>query len=102
MTPDEVPSNFERTMGCTVDDLLRCLPIAVPGGRLKVDASAGHARAEFADGSLRLSWRTVAERRIALLVIPCLQVRFEFDGLSAGRRHEVQRRFDLATQRGGG
>jgi hypothetical protein len=51
---------------------------------------------------LRLVWQPLAARRIALLEIPRLQVRFQYAGLSAERRHEVQRRFDLATQRGGG
>lgn len=89
-------------MGCTVDDLLRSLPLAVAGSRLSIDAAQRGACAEFSDGSLRLTWHATTERRIALLTIPCLQVRFQYSGLSAARRHEIQRRFDLATQRGGG
>lgn len=102
MTPEHVPADFEQTMGCTSADLLRCLPLALQGGRLEMSAAGGWALATFSDGSLRLQWSRLADRRIALLEIPRLQVRFQYSGLSAERRPEVQRRFDLATQRGGG
>lgn len=102
MTPEQVPADFEQTMGCTSADLLRCLPLALWGSRLDVNETEGWAHAAFADGTLRLHWRSQPDRRIALLAIPRLQVRFGYRGLTAERRHEVQRRFDLATQRGGG
>ena len=41
-------------------------------------------------------------RRIALLQIPQLRVSFRYVGFDADRRRDIQRRFDLATQRGGG
>ena len=31
MTPEFVPEEFEQPMGCTVADLLRALPAALPG-----------------------------------------------------------------------
>lgn len=102
MTPEHVAAEFEQTMGCTSADLLRSLPLALQGGRLEVSEAEGWALAAFSDGSLRLHWSRMADRRIALLAIPRLQVRFEYSGLTAERRHEVQHRFDLATQRGGG
>lgn len=102
MTPEFVPEAFEQVMGCTVADLLRALPVALPGADIDTDAAAGVIRGAFADGTLRLAWQALPARRIALLDIPRLQVRFEYTGLSAERRREVQRRFDLATQRGGG
>jgi hypothetical protein len=37
-----------------------------------------------------------------LLEIARLQVHCPYAGMSTPRRREVQRRFDLATQRGGG
>lgn len=102
MTPDHVPAEFEQTMGCTVADLVRCLPLAFQGGSVEADPALESARAEFADGSLTLAWQALPDRRIALLAIPRLRVRFRYSGMSAERRREVQRRFDLATQRGGG
>jgi len=102
MTPDLVPAEFEQTMGCTLTDLLRYLPGALPGAHFDADLAAGVVRAVFSDGSLQLTMWSLPARRIALLEIPCLQVRFEYTGLEPRRRHEVQRRFDLGTHRGGG
>jgi len=102
LSPNIVPEEFEQTMGCTVADLLRALPAALPGAHIETDSDAHEVRGVFPDGMLRLVWQPMAARRIALLEIPRLQVRFQYSRLSAERRHEVQRRFDLATQRGGG
>lgn len=102
MTPQTVPSDFEYTMGCTEADLLRSLPLALPHAVIAVDALAGTVRAEFSDGLLAMTWRRLPDRRIALLTMPRLHVRFAYSGLTPARRYEVQHRFDLATQRGGG
>ncbi len=102
MTPEFVLAEFVQVMGCTVADLLRALPIALPGARIDQRMGTSVIEGVFPDGTLRLTWQPLAARRIALLEIPQLQVRFQYTGLSARRRHEVQRRFDLATQRGGG
>ena len=102
MTPDLVPAEFEQTMGLTLAGLLRCLPAALQGADIDADVAAGVVRAAFSDGSLQLPMRSFPARRIALLEIPCLRVRFEYTGLEPRRRHEVQPRFDLATHRGGG
>lgn len=74
----------------------------MPDAAIEVDTVAGVVRAAFGDGSLQLQMRSLPVRRIALLEIPCLQVQFKYTGLEPRRRHEVQRRFDLATQRGSG
>lgn len=102
MTPEIVPEEFEQVMGCTVADLLRALPVALPGASIDTNTSAGVIDSTFPDGTLRLAWLPLPARRIALLEIPRLQVRFQYAGMSPARRREVQRRFDLATQRGGG
>jgi hypothetical protein len=102
MTPSDVPPNFERAMGCTTAELIGWLPIALPDARLAVDSAASSARADFVDGTLHLRWHPLPQRRIALLAIPNLHVAFSYEGLNAARRHAMQRRFDLATQRGGG
>lgn len=102
MTPENVPADFEHTMGCTAADLLRCLPMALPQATIAVDPAAGVVHAVFSDGALLLTWRSLPDRRIALLAVPRLQVQFAYTGMAPERRYEVQRRFDLATQRGGG
>ncbi|OGB02626.1 MAG: hypothetical protein A3E25_10515 [Burkholderiales bacterium RIFCSPHIGHO2_12_FULL_69_20] len=102
MTPDIVPEDFEQVMGCTVADLLRALPAALPGARIDTDSGACVINGVFDDGTLKLAWQPLPARRIALLEIPRLQVRFRYTGMTDARRREVQRRFDLATQRGGG
>ncbi len=94
------PERFEREMGCTEDELLRWLPGALDGARL--DVGPGQARACFDTGELRLAWQVLAPRRIALLAMPRLAIRFSFDGLEDAARQRVMRRFDLYTQRGGG
>lgn len=43
MTPDSVPPDFSREMGCTTADLLAVLPKALPGADLRVDAQASKA-----------------------------------------------------------
>ncbi len=106
MTPRIVPVEFERTMGCTAAELIAWLPTALPGAHIvpgaPSDAGSGSAVAVFPDGRLTLAWQTLPERRIALLRIPCLRVGFAYAGLDEPRRQQVQRHFDLATQRGGG
>lgn len=102
MTPGFVPEKFERVMGCTSADLLSWLPRALPAATLTVDTRNTNCTAKLPDGVLVLHWKTLPDTRIALLVLPRLAVCFEYSGLSAERRHEVQWRFDLGTQRGGG
>jgi len=102
MTPKFVPEKFERVMGCTEADLLSWLPGALPQADLTVDAGSADCSARLPDGVLRMRWSPLPDTRIALLSIPRLRVCFEFSGLSDERRYQVQRRFDLGTQRGGG
>jgi hypothetical protein len=54
-------------------------------------------------GKLRLQWRPLPPRRIALIRMPRLHVSFRFDpGIGADTRVRFMRRFDLFMQRGGG
>ncbi|MFP5467903.1 MAG: hypothetical protein ACLGG8_10320, partial [Gammaproteobacteria bacterium] len=53
-------------------------------------------------GRLTLSWEPLPDRRIALLVIQRLRVRFEFEELDEAARLAFMKPFDLALQRGGG
>ena len=60
------------------------------------------AAVQSGTGRLRISWSALPERRIALLVMKRLQVRFAFEGLSEQERYAFMRPFDLTIQRGGG
>ena len=91
---------LDREMGCTREEFLRWLP-----------GAAGHARASLvgdglslalAGGQVRLSLEARPPRRIALLELPVLAVRFRFIGLAAAARAEFLERFDAYTRRGGG
>jgi hypothetical protein len=53
-------------------------------------------------GEVRLTLRERPPRRIALVVLPVLAVRFGFEGLDAAARDAFLARFDLYTRRGGG
>jgi hypothetical protein len=95
------PAAFEREMGCTESELLGWLPGAC-GGRSLV-LSPGRAEIEMGDGShLVLAWQSLPPRRIALMTVPRLAIRFAFEGVDEIERHRFMRYFDLHTQRGGG
>lgn len=60
------------------------------------------AEIDIPPGRLTLSWEPLPDRRIALLVMKRLLVRFEFDGLDDDARRAFMKPFDLTLQRGGG
>lgn len=96
------PERFERDMGTTEAEWLAALPRAIgPSGQWSLDGERG-AVVHVGAGTLRISWRVLPERRIALLVMQRLGVTFEFQGVDAGQRLAFMKPFDLAMQRGGG
>ena len=104
------PAQFVRDMGCTLDEWLGWLgaawpeqpvPASVSSMRFDVRAAAGEGQIQE-QGRLQLDWDVLPPRQIALLRIPRLRVRFDFDGLSEGARTQCMRRLDLLMQRGGG
>lgn len=104
MFRQDLAQPFTRIMGCNGSELAGWLQRALPDARLAVESAAdtGHCRASFADGELLIEWRCLAPRRIALLCLPQLEVRFSYSGLEPARREAIQTYFDRATQRGGG
>ena len=94
------PFEFEREMGCTADELRSWLPGASrsraiewhPAGAL-VAIDVGHAA---------LSWQGMEPRRIALITLPRLRVKFVASGIAEAPWQEFMKYFDLYTQRGGG
>ncbi|MCB2070928.1 MAG: hypothetical protein KDF67_15610, partial [Ottowia sp.] len=53
-------------------------------------------------GTLVMGWRVGEPRRIALLRLPRLHVRFSFSGVPEAAREAFMRHLDLHTHRGGG
>ena len=103
-----VPERFEREYGCSVSEWMQWLPIAAGGNRLTV--SAGVARVDLNAAALGanphpmlvIAWQPLEPRRIALLSISRLRVRFEFSATTESQRQDFMRHFDLTMQRGGG
>ena len=94
------PATFEREMGCGEADWLASLPGAVRSNRLTLGRQ--DARVEINGGALMLQWETLPERRIALLSIARLRVRFRFENVDDMARQHFMRYFDLYMHRGGG
>lgn len=97
----EWPAAFEREQGYAEGDWLRCLPGAVAPHPLALPG-AGQAIVTLGAGRLELAWTVLPPRRIALLSLPRLAVRFRFEGVDAALRQRFMRDFDRYTLRGGG
>ena len=97
------PEAFEREQGFTDAEWQRCLPGAVGAHALALPAP-GQAviTLQGGQGRLQMSWAVLPPRRIALLNMPRLAVRYRFEGVDAEARRTFMRYFDLYTQRGGG
>jgi hypothetical protein len=91
---------FEREMGCTEAEWLSWLPRAI--GEHAWERQAHSVTARLGAGQLRLHWRALEPRRLGLVQLPRLLMRFEFSNLEEAARHTFMKRFDLYTQRGGG
>lgn len=91
---------FAREMGCTESELRSWLPGASAGAPLAWRERGVDVTLD--SGRLTVDWQVLAPRRIALVVLPRLQVRFTFHGVDPAERHRFMRHFDLYTQRGGG
>jgi hypothetical protein len=97
-TPAE---RFEREHGCTEAEWLGWLPHAVHGHDLQRPTPA-RAVVPIGGGTLALDWTVLPPRRIALLNLPRLQVRYALDGVPDDERARFMKQFDLHLQRGGG
>lgn len=91
---------FEREHGCTEREWLGWLPGAVHGHALAL--APGAAVVDLGGGRLMLAWQVLEPRRIALITLPRLAVRYAFDDVDAATRQHFMKRFDLHIQRGGG
>jgi hypothetical protein len=96
------PADFVRDMGCSIAEWLAALPRAIGASHAwQMDGPAA-AVVALPPGRLLLRWAPLPERRIALLVMPRLQVHFAFEGVDEAQRLAFMKPFDLTLQRGGG
>jgi hypothetical protein len=91
---------LEREMGCTREEFMRWLPAATAHAPVRTEGE--ELVLAVGEGQVRIRLREQPPRRIALVSLPVLGVRFAFVGLSAGGRRAFLERFDRYTQRGGG
>lgn len=94
------PACFERDMACTEAEWLGWLPAAMGSSDWQRDGSCVHASLQ--GGKLSVCWQVAPPRIIALLRLPRLLVRFQFEALDETARYAFMKRFDLYMQRGGG
>ncbi|MEZ5644053.1 MAG: hypothetical protein R3E94_00100 [Burkholderiaceae bacterium] len=96
------PDTFERDMGTSEPEWLAALPRAI--GTRNAWAFDGERQAVITlpGGRLVIAWEALPERRIALLVMKRLLVRFRFEGVDPATRAAFMKPFDLSLQRGGG
>ena len=100
--PARYTEDFSREQGFALADWLQVLPGAVAPHALQLNPGRDAATVPLATGTLHLSWQVLPPRRIALMRMPRLQVRYQFSGVARAERQAFMRRFDLFTQRGGG
>ena len=94
------PFEFEREMGCTAGELRSWLPGASRGA--SIDWAPQGAHLALHGGKVTIDWAELEPRRIALVTLPRLRVRFRAQGVNGAAWHAFMRYFDLYTQRGGG
>jgi len=97
----EIPAFFEREQSVAEAEWLRSLPGAVRDHALALPAP-GEAVVSIGPGTLQLSWTVLPPRRMALIQLPRMSIRYRFEGVDAGARQAFMRYFDLYTHRGGG
>lgn len=96
------PALFEREMGCTPDELKGWLPGASRCADIRWCGTQGAELSWAPAGRLQLHWQALPPRRIALVTLPRLSVRFDFGDCDETLRQRFMKHFDLYTQRGGG
>lgn len=97
MTGDLV---LEREMGCTRAEFMRWLPGATRHAPTRVEGDG--LTLSVAGGEVRISLRERPPRRLSLLSLPVLAVRFRFVGVAEAARVDFLAHFDAYTRRGGG
>lgn len=95
------PAQFVRDMGCTEAELR--LWLSQLGAPAVIEGSKRLSWPLPRSGTLvHIEWQTLPPRRIALLALPRMEVRFDAGDAEPQAWQEFMQRFDLHTQRGGG
>lgn len=96
------PESFERDMGTSEPEWLAALPRAIGLRHAWSFEGERQVIVTLPGGRLVIAWEALPERRIALLVMKRLLVRFRFEGVDPDTRIAFMKPFDLSMQRGGG
>lgn len=101
MADTPLPERFSREMGFTHREFLLNLQAALGDGYTLSD---GGRRVEVPvdDGRVLIRLGEQAERRIASLSLPAIEVEFSFENLDEVQRSEFYTAFRRSFQRGGG
>lgn len=93
-----------REMGCSVDDLVRWLPLAMSNFYAQTSLYIDGIELFHSESPLiEIVGISKSPRKIALLSIPVLSLRFIFTkNLDSTECDRIMERFDLYTRRGGG
>jgi len=91
---------LDREMGCTRAEFMRWLPGATRQAPSRVEGE--ELALSVGAGEVRISLSERPPRRIALVSLPVLAVRFRFVGLGQPEREAFLAHFDAYTRRGGG
>jgi hypothetical protein len=91
---------LDREMGCTRAEFMRWLPGATRHAPARIEGD--EVSLSVGGGLVQISLREKPPRRIALLSLPVLAVRFCFVGLDDAARQAFLAHFDAYTRRGGG
>ena len=98
----DLPGHFTliREMGCTEKEFLYWMPGAL--GTETYVKSGSEISLKQAELFIRICFKTMEPRRIALVSIPRLRVSFHFETLEPQTIALFLKRFDSYTRRGGG
>jgi len=87
-----------KEMGYTHSDFFRLLPRAM--GDTPYEIQGLRVFCQLPSGSLTISLGEERERRLVLVVIPCMTVTFEFEQVTDLDREKFTRYFDLRFMKG--
>ncbi|MEM7293410.1 MAG: hypothetical protein AAF420_08465 [Pseudomonadota bacterium] len=94
---------FARDMGINRRDFFRILPTAIGESQHRIEGSEVHINPVGGSGSLKITLGEESERRLStLMVLPRMQVDFEFHDTDSGAVQAFMDVFDFYYRRGGG
>lgn len=97
------PFEFEREMGYSREEFMRVARRLAKGAVvLDIDGVDGGVTIETTDGRLTIRVIEAFQRKLALMALPALRVRFTFEGMSERRIGQWFEVLERTFQRGGG